>query len=153
MAQFSLYYQQSHDIDWFAKVGNIYVHAMSFGGRLPVEVNEQTVNTELLMAAYQIEVAEDSKAELFINNEYVDSRLSLMIENNTNGDGVRERYLRHFEEMAKRGFYSFDRDLNDERLYHMIVWPAKSIAPKWEVNNVPHLLEDGLDLNEGILRI
>lgn len=46
-----------------------------------------------------------------------------------------------------------DRDLNDERLYHLIVWPAKSIAPKWKVNNVPHLPEDGLDLNEEILRI
>lgn len=33
--------------------------------------------------------------------------------------------------MALKGFYSFDRDLNDENLYHLIVKPSSSLQ-EWK---------------------
>lgn len=120
MPKFSIDYQRSHDIDWFVKIGNIYVHAMSFGGELPSEVNDRYKNTQVLLRAYRMPLLYEDYA---VNDEYVNGRLG--------GDGVvdrkagkRERYLRHFKEMAARGFYSFDRDLQNENVYHLIVRPA-----------------------------
>ena len=136
MPKFSSEYQQSHDIDWFAKIGNVYVHAMSFGGNLPNEVNERYTNTQVLLQAYRMERI----CEQFVFNEaYITERLAGVGMEAYNNK--RERYLRHFKEMASRGFYSFDRDLHEENVYHLIVRPTdNNINARFP--EMPHLAKD-----------
>lgn len=119
MPKFSIDYQRSHDIDWFVRIGNIYVHAMSFGGVLPDEVNNRYQNTQVLLQAYRMRPVFE---QFEYNDGYIERRLRGT--NDTIADNKRERYLRHFKEMAARGFYSFDRDLNEDNVYHLITKPV-----------------------------
>lgn len=126
MARISELYQRSHDIDWFSKVGDIYIHAMSFGGLLPDAINDWNLLRRMLRKAYQTESL--IKNSYVYNIPYIESRLSIQYENqranNEQQDIIRVQYLRHFQEMAHRGFCSFDRDLQDENIYHLIVRPV-----------------------------
>lgn len=120
MPRFSIEFQQAHDIDWFAQQGLICIHAMSFGGPLPKAVNDRDLNTKILLAAYSIKPYID---DVTINDGYVNERLKSQ-DDSRSMEERRERYLRHFKEMAQRGFWSFDRDLNDEKRYHLIARPT-----------------------------
>lgn len=135
MSRLSLNYQQSHDIDWFAHAGDVFIHAMSFGGKLPEEINDWRLLCEMVVKAYHLETIINDDANLSYNDQYIDSRLMLQFDNNQPNEAerreIRSRYLRHFEEMALKGFYSFDRDLNDENLYHLIVKPSSSLQ-EWK---------------------
>lgn len=136
MPQFSLDYQLSHDIDWFARIGGISIHAMSFGGKLPDKLDRDW-NTENLLATYRIE---PFIHHIFYNDNYISQRLSIL-DNSPNTDGKRERYLRHFKEMASRGFWSFDRDLNELNVYHLIARPVEDYDFLNTIINLPRLDE------------
>jgi hypothetical protein len=140
MSRLSLNYQQSHDIDWFAHVGDVFIHAMSFGGKLPEEVNDWRLLCEMIVKAYHLETIINEGKNLNYNDQYIDSRLMMQFDNDkpneTERREIRSRYLRHFEEMAIKGFYSFDRDLNDENLYHLIVKPSCSLQ-EWKDIKMP----------------
>lgn len=140
MSRLSLNYQQSHDIDWFAHVEGVYIHAMSFGGKLPEEINDRKLLFEMIVKAYRLENIINEEANLSYNDQYIDSRLMRQFSNGLPNDddrrGIRDRYLRHFEEMALKGFYSYDRDLNDENLYHLIVRPSSSLL-EWKNIGLP----------------
>jgi hypothetical protein len=56
----------------------------------------------------------------------------------------RARYLIHFNEMARRGLYSFDRDLNNESIYHLIVRPQKPFLGDWCRGVMPEITEGSL---------
>ena len=133
-----------NDIDWFAKIGNIYIHAMSFGGFIPRQVDIVNRNAILLYEAYRLDEVNEN---VNVMNGYVNERLHSQYELNSNIDAgnneIRERYLRHFKEMARRGFYSYDRDIHDLKLYHLICKPAMDLT-EWQVENVPILVEEHL---------
>ena len=47
MAEYDKTYQQTHDIDWFCKIGNTAMHFASNGGLLPKKVNNREVNSHI----------------------------------------------------------------------------------------------------------
>lgn len=131
MKPMSLNFQQSHDIDWFAHVGNIYVHAMSFGGKLPDAINDWNLLRRMIVSAYHLEVLNEDDNQLSYNDTYINRRLAVQFPHNQISQEqrfeVRNRYLRHFREMARLGFYSFDRALEDENIYNLVVKPSKPL--------------------------
>ena len=130
------------DVDWFAFVDGKYIHAMSFGGGIPESVDVLDDNVRLLYEAYQLRLMPESESEVIYNNEYIDERLRPQYERIGNDAGqrtaIRERYLRHFTEMARRGFYSFDRDVNDIDVYHLVARPSKPLE-EWNTDGIPTL--------------
>ncbi len=40
-AEYDIVYQQTRDIDWFCRIGNIAMHFASNGGLLPNKVNNR----------------------------------------------------------------------------------------------------------------
>jgi len=141
MAPFSIQFQRSHDIDWFARINNTYIHALSFGGLLPKEVNNREVNYNILRHVYRFEP--ENEIKIVVNDAYVDRRIRPQARENdiTDFERRKERYLLHFRELAKRGFWSFDRDLNDEKVYHLIAKPEGKIDKEWYESRVPVLGE------------
>ena len=130
--------QSPHDIDWFAKIGDIYVHAMSFGGFIPRNVDVLGGNVILLYEAYRLEESLDNAV---VMDDYVEERLhnQYVLQGVATREGqndIRDRYLHHFREMARRGFYSFDRDVNDLMRYHLICKPVKPLA-EWQDEIIP----------------
>lgn len=136
MPKFSFQFQLSHDVEWFAKVGDWCIHAMSFGGLLPQPVNERNRNFILMRKVFQMEVQEKT---LTYNNYYIDSRLSRIKEHFSEEQYElrKKRYLAHFEQMAARGFFSFDRDLDNEEIYHLIVRPQSDCSLEWFKERMP----------------
>jgi hypothetical protein len=113
---------------------------MSFGGKLPEEINDWRLLCEMIVKAYHLETIINDDATLSYNDQYIDNRLMLQFDNNQPNEverrEIRSRYLRHFKEMALKGFYSFDRDLNDEELYHLIVKPSSPLQ-EWKDIKMP----------------
>ena len=132
--KFSVVYQKSHDIDWFARKGNVMIHAMSFGGLLPQSVNYWIANLNMLRRAYRIPISNQE----IVYSDYFEV---LLRENQESEQIDRERYLQHFTEMAKRGFWSFDRDLNNEDVYHLIARPARMVSVKEMMRGLPELTD------------
>lgn len=130
------------DVDWFSITDGKYIHAMSFGGGVPWNVDVLGDNVRLLYEAYQLRQVPEDESEVIYNNEYIEERLLLQYEREGNDvaqrTAIRVRYLRHFTEMAKRGFYSFDRDVNDIDVYHLIARPSKPLE-EWNTDSVPVL--------------
>lgn len=148
MATFSIEFQRSHDIDWFARIGHTYIHALSFGGLLPVEVNNRERNFVILRHAYRRTY--NSQIKMVVNDAYIERRIRPQAKGNDAIDFERrkERYLRHFIDMAKRGFWSFDRDLYDEKKYHLIAKPREEcIDEQWYGTRITELEPRGFENN------
>lgn len=140
MATFSIDFQRTHDIDWFGKINQTFIHALSFGGVLPDEVNDRETNFNILRHAYRN--TDNGQIRTVVNDSYVDRRLRLQARDNdaTDFERRKERYLRHFRDMARKGFWSFDRDLYDEKLYHLIAKPEQEcIDEEWYDMRAPEL--------------
>lgn len=143
MDEFSKTFQRTHDIDWFAKSGEIYIHAMSFGGILPNVVNNRSKNFNIMKRAYTF-LPIQNNVELEWNEAYLQRRLRRRDDKDEDYERRRERYLIHFNEMARRGFYSFDRDLQDEKVYHLIVKPRNYELRRWYRGTIPELANGSL---------
>lgn len=142
MGKFTIVYQRSHDIDWFARVGHIYIHAMSFGGLLPASVNAWITNMNNLRTAYRMQIND-------VNVVYSDYVERILGEHNeeTGHQLDRERYLTHYRDMARRGFWSFDRDPHNEDVYHLIARPSEGILNNYDIIGVPELTDGMLEPN------
>ena len=128
--KFTESYLLTRDIDWFFYVNNHYIHVASNGGILPNFVNDILRLREEQARVSQLIINQDS--DFVINNEYVNSRLNRVLDNigdrineNINIDDLYNSYLSSFIEMAKKGFYSFDRSLEDDKMYTLICYPKK----------------------------
>lgn len=143
MNTFSLIFQRTHDIDWFAKSGDIYIHAMSFGGLLPVSVNNRSRNDNILRRVYK-SLTVMPELELIWNEQYLKNRIGPQSGSEEDYQRKRKRYLIHFNEMARRGFCSFDRDLKDERIYHLIVRPKNLLLSNWHGGVIPDIPVENL---------
>ena len=148
MATFSIEFQRSHDIDWFARIRHIYIHALSFGGLLPDEVNNREKNFVILRHSYRM--TDNNQIQVVVNDVYIERRIRPQAKENNATDFERrkERYLRHFIDMAKRGFWSFDRDLYDEKKYHLIAKPLEEcIDVQWYDERMPEIEPGGFERN------
>lgn len=143
MNTFSTIFQKTHDIDWFAKSGNLYIHAMSFGGLLPVNVNNRSRNDYIMWRVYTM-LRVNPELELVYNERYLKNRIGQQSENEEDYQRKRKRYLVHFREMAMRGLYSFDRDLENESIYHLIAWPKNFILGPWYGGMMPEIPAENL---------
>lgn len=123
-------YLSSHDVDWFCMIDGFPIHAASNGGNLPEIIKNNRLNSvEKQDYAYSLEQVFDIK-DIEINNSYLDYLFHdtekykpyELIE-------MRSNYLRTFVDMARRGFYSFDRcnyeEFEDDR-YVLVAWPRKA---------------------------
>ena len=142
MGKFTIVYQRSHDIDWFARVGHIYIHAMSFGGLLPASVNAWITNLNNLRMAYRMQITD-------VNVVYSDYGERILRDHNGDAGHLldRARYLAHYRDMARRGFCSFDRDPHNEDVYHLIARPSEGILNNRYLQSVPELTDGMLEPN------
>ena len=98
--------------------------------------NELTIKFGVSLSDIQIE-------NLIYNEEYINERVYRM---SRGGDMsiIRDKYLRHFTEMASRGFFSFDRSLSEDNRYHLIVRPAEICELEFDGIEFPIMSEDNL---------
>ena len=139
-----LNYQFTHDIDWFCAINDKPVHLASNGGKLP-----RLSYTIKDLVKLQHSVANMSYSfECAVNTRYLESYLQHgeFYDNldNLSAEEFREMLPQHFDyvnetaelsrsvllyswsfiEMAKRGFFSFDRDERTNS-YHLVAWPKR----------------------------
>ena len=136
---------ESSDIDWFCFINGCPIHVASNGGELPREL----YTAKGFMNAFNAVQAAEPSCKWEINKEFVNSRLDAynyineiekeerdsfllpeFIERKEYGDLSSKQiaYSWSFIEMAKRGFFSFDRV--DENRYHLVAFPAVPCAER-----------------------
>ena len=104
----------TRDIDWFVKIGNIYIHGASNGGVLPSMITKGQ-NRQIQQAVAKMDyLYADSENDIFVNSDYVNQRLKgqkRLLE--TDGDifSPYNAYIASFKDMARKGFYSYDREI------------------------------------------
>ena len=130
---------ESSDIDWFCFINGCPIHVASNGGELPSDL----YTAKGFMNAFNAVQAAEPSCEWEINKEFVNSRLDaynyingmekeerddFLLPNFINRDNYKElsteqiAYSWSFIEMAKRGFFSFDRV--DENRYRLVAFPV-----------------------------
>lgn len=125
MSRYSRGYIQTHDIDWFCILDDRFpIHVGSCGGMLPGFARDRDVNRRWQNIVDNL--PEDYDTDW--NREYVSRRL----ERNTNLEVTPESFTENFLYFARRGFYSFYRDLHREEgeereTYTLIAWPKDDI--------------------------
>lgn len=112
----------TRDIDWFVKIGDIYIHGASNGGILPSMITKGQ-NRQIQQIVAQMDyLYEDSENEIYINKGYVEQRLGkaeviadfeTQYEEKPAVDKISpyNAYIASFKDMARKGFYSFDREI------------------------------------------
>ena len=151
----------TRDIDWFVKIGDIYIHGASNGGILPSMITKGQ-NRQIQQIVAQMDyLYEDSENEIYINNGYVEQRLErgevladseAHYKEKTAVDNISpyNAYIASFKDMARKGFYSFDREIaptieEDTRRqfqlrYVLIACPRQLRANKLpNIENVPEI--------------
>ena len=121
MAEYDKTYQQTHDIDWFCKIGNTAMHFASNGGLLPKKVNNREVNSHIQHVVAAMEDVVSETDQILVNSRYVYERLDA----NESRESY-ERYIESFVAMAKKGFVSFDRKIEKDT-YMWIAKPKKAV--------------------------
>lgn len=124
------------DIDWFCRVNGVYVHVASAGGSIPNMINDYDV---LRPSQRTVAGLDDinNDGEVYINEAFL------------NELGVNNKYYRQsFVNMAKKGFFSFDRtnigNPTDDH-YHLVAWPNHLVE---DVAHIPEVVLRGLDFED-----
>lgn len=112
MADFTLDYQLTHDIDWFASVCGRMVHAASNGSLIPSRAIDRDLNYSIRKTIASL-TDNRRQYDVITNDGYVRERLlqsqeELGVSDNDLQDAI-QTYEESFVEMARLGFYSFDR--------------------------------------------
>ena len=131
----------THNVDWFARVGDCWVYAASRGGLLPSRVDNDKIlpglqgvcsnlpyvyseeeieyNDELIETRYQRAISfYEDRLENAIERELLRNEYSL--------DEFKSHFSEIFVEMARKGFYSFIRlNLEDAfcNEYNIVAYP------------------------------
>ncbi|MBQ6761975.1 MAG: hypothetical protein IJP49_04425 [Bacteroidales bacterium] len=119
MGKLNTSYIATHDIDWFCKLKDAYLHVASAGGYLPQSVNDM---------------------KSIMDNSVQVSNLPIIGEHtrNTNllkalkGESIKnwDEYYQTFELFAEKGFYSLDRTMIGDvssNIYHVVCIPSKRV--------------------------
>jgi hypothetical protein len=119
---YSLIEQHSRDLDIFLLDSNKLIHFASGGGLLP----ERAINSDEYNNLILAEISQDlSEFEIEIN-----PNLSELL--NLNQENL-ERYLVSFIEMARKGFYTYDKSKLgnfEDQTFHLV---AKPIRPQQNI--------------------
>lgn len=131
ITKYDILYQQTHDIDWFCRIGNTAMHFASNGGLLPYKINNCDDISRIQHAVSLMEDVLTLPEQIEINKSYIYERLR----GNDSQDAYNS-YLESFVAMAKKGFISFDRMLDDD-MYMWIARPAKGININVSIDSLP----------------
>ena len=119
--KYSECYLINHDIDWFCRVNDYYIHVASAGGMIPSIIND---SNRLRDIQYQVEMLGMQYDEKDI--EYDEEAIAKAL--GTQEGRLRDRYKASFLKMARKGFISIDRtsveDPFDNR-YHIVCRPKR----------------------------
>ena len=119
-------YQQTNDIDWFGIVKGKPCHFASNGGRIPEHVIKtlRELQSEVAQLPEETDYEEGDTEKI---DEIVKEQYKYLSE-----DGYlkifppRTMYMWSFIQMAKKGFYSYDRDAETDT-YHLVAYPTEDI--------------------------
>lgn len=143
----------TRDIDWFVKIGDIYIHGASNGGVLPSMITKGQ-NRQIQQAVAKMDyLYADSENDIFINSDYVNQRLKGqkgLLETDGDNFSLYNAYITSFKNMARKGFYSFDRVIastleedsqeSNQIQYVLIACPRQLRANKLpNIENVPEI--------------
>lgn len=136
-------FQRLNDIDWFCIVDGVPIHVASAGDLLPRMYANESVSfmKSVLNRAMKLPLEFDYK----LNDSYLDRNVLnegyeyLNEQNNPIGRDMdddwisimthseplpKKLYATSFVEMARRGFYSFDKTEGNEGEYHLVAYPV-----------------------------
>jgi len=114
-------YMLTHDIDWFFYAGSYLIHAASNQGILPIMIEERSNS---MVQRWVNDLPElNFESDIEVNTKYIEGRLKNMDSNFSS----LENYKRTFVNMAKKGLFSFDRDLSFPEKYVWIARPLKEL--------------------------
>ena len=112
------------DIDWAVKIGANYIHVASAGGDLP-----KIVEDKLFDIWRELKNTEYVDSVVILNESYLNEKFANLNELDYEERDFRVKwYVLSFREMAKRGFYSFDRDIRtpiDDSKYRLVAKPER----------------------------
>jgi hypothetical protein len=137
MNEFDKNYLETHDIDWFCKIGNTAMHFASNGGELPEKVNDRKLLRKI-QHAVAIRDCVLGENEIVINRSYVWS----LLRNNESRESF-NFYVESFITMARKGFVSFDK-MPGKDTYMWIAKPAISVDVN--IQGLPEYEEDACRL-------
>lgn len=122
---------ETRDIDWFAKVDDIYIHVASAGGLIPDAVNDSYFNRKTLK---YVLASPNINEEVEVNNNHINEVLQSQ-EILQNHCCTKETYTHSFNMMARKGFYSFDRFKNTNK-YVLVSSPKCKFQENRENNMI-----------------
>ncbi len=129
---------RNRDIDWAVQVGNNYIHVASAGGDLPkiVDANLFDIWRELKDSQYLCD-----RDDVVLNYEYLNEKFEDLRDISSEEKDFRfQWYVCSFVEMARRGYYSFDRDIRtsfNENKYRLVASPGR--MEQQPVYNLPSI--------------
>ena len=117
---------RTRDVDWAIKIGRCFIHVCSAGDDLPDVVEEHLFDIwDALKGSRLMCGAED----VVLNEDYLNKKFPVRQgENIESSRFQREWYVHSFKAMARKGFYSFDRDISTpvmDSKYNLIAWPKE----------------------------
>ena len=124
--RYSSSYLLSHDIDWFCRVDDIYIHVASAGGWIPRHINDDEY---LRNVQHRVAMMPDAfkNEDIVYNEQGIRNVLVQDEELGKNFEEARVHYIESFTAMARKGFVSLDRtnvmDSDDNR-YHVVCYPC-----------------------------
>ncbi len=121
---YNIDYQLTHDIDWFFYAEPFIIHAASNQGILPAPIDENANINIQFWVSHLSEINEDN--EIVVNYEYINKRLKEV----ESPYATVESYKRTFVMMARKGLFSFDRDLITPNKYIWVARPKKKANEK-----------------------
>ena len=137
----------TRDIDWFVKIGDIYIHGASNGGVLPSMITKGQ-NRQIQKAVAKMDyLYADSENDIFINSDYVNQRLKGqkgLLETDGDNFSPYNAYIASFKNMARKGFYSFDRVIastleEDSQESNQIQYVLIACPRQLRVNKLPNI--------------
>lgn len=137
MSKYDVDYIETHDIDWFCKIGNTAMHFASNGGNLPEKVNNRE---QLRVIQHAVAMLDDvqGKEEIVINRQYV-----WRVLRNNDKQKAFDDYVESFVAMARKGFISFDR-MSEGDVYMWIARPVGRVEVK--IPGLPEYEKDACGL-------
>lgn len=125
-------YMETHDIDWFCKIGDHLIHCASNGGKLPEKVDNRDQNRKIQEIVANMADVIESEEDIIVNDRYVYGRLG-----QNDSREAYKNYIATFVAMAKKGFESFDRMINRSGtdVYMWIAKPKRQV--KVDIENLP----------------
>lgn len=144
MPVYSSRYKQLHDIEWFFECCGVRFHAVSNCGEIPANI-DRDVNTRIQFNMEDTPDLTDDEG-VYVNEGYVRYRMDVL---GNNREGAFEDYVYGFKRMARKGFFSFDRDITqgeESRRYVLIAGPKRrGLQERMIIQDIPMLI-DGRDI-------